>query len=146
MFSAVSSVIFKSAVGLLVNKDTKTKQANLQENDVTDHEFRNFIDRKLKDAKLEMAEKNDLRGSIDHFLKGELHLFTLFEKERCVVESDEDNSRPISEKSVKMPCVEGKTPLSSTSPAKRLKNLKLTESDESKRALSDAKAQFKKAY
>lgn len=147
MFSAVSTVIFKSAVGLLVNKDTNAEQANLQENDVADHEFRNFIVSKLNHAELEMAERKDLRESIGHFSKGVLHFFTLFDtEERRVVESDEDSSLPVSERSVKMPCVEGKTPLSSTSPAKRLKNLKLTESDESKRALLDAKVEFKKAY
>ena len=141
MFSAVSTVIFKSAVGLLVNKDTNAEQVNLslQENDVSDHEFRNFIERKLNDVELEMAEREDLRKSIDYFLQGVLHFFTLFDKERCEVESDEDSSLTIPEKSVK-------TPLSSISSAKRLKNLKLTESDESKQALSDAKAEFRRAY
>jgi len=135
MFSAVSTLIFKSAVGLLVNNDTNAEQVNLnlQENDVADHEFRNFIVHKLSHIESEMAEREDLRESIRHFSKGVLHFFTLFDKERCAVESDEDSSPPQSEKSVKMPCVEGKTPLSSAS-------------DESKRALSDGKAEFKEAY
>ena len=146
MFSAVSSVIFKSAVGLLVNKDTDAEQANFQENDIADHEFRNFIESKLSNAESEMAERKGLKESIGHFSKGVLHFFMLFDKERCLAESDEGSSLAISEELVKMPCVEGKTPLSSTSSAKTLENLKLTESDESKRVLSDAKAEFRKAY
>ena len=146
MFSTASTAIFKSAVGLLVNKDTDAEQANLEESDVDDHEFRNFIERKLNQAESEMAEREDLRKSISHFSKGVLLFFTLFDKERCVVESDEDSCLPMSETSVEMACGEGKALLSSPSPTERLKNMKLAETDESERALLEAKAEFKKAY
>ena len=146
MFSTASTVIFKFAVGLLVNKDTDAEQANLQEYDVADHEFRNFIETKLNQAESEMAEREDLRESIGHFSKGVLLFFTLLDKERYVVESDEDSSLPISEKPVDMPCGESKAQLSSPSPTERLKNLKLVESDGSKLAFLDAKAEFKEAY
>lgn len=146
MFSAASTVIFKSAISLLVNKDTDPELENFQENDVADHEFRKFIESKLHHAESEMAESGDLRKSIGHLSKGVLHFFTLFDEERSAVESDEDSDLPMSEESVKMPCVEDRTSLSSNSLASKLKSLKLAESDESKRALVDAKAEFKKAY
>lgn len=146
MFSTASAVIFKSAIGLLVNKDAYAEQANLQENDVPDHEFRNLVERKLSQAESEMSEREDLRKCIGHFSKGVLLFFTLFDKKRYVVESDEDSSPPISEKPVEMPCGEGKALLSSPSPTERLKNLKLVESEECKLAFLDAKAELKKAY
>lgn len=142
MFSATSTVIFKSAISL----PTDAELENFQENDVADHEFRKFIESKLHHVESEMAESEDLRKSIGHFSKGVLRFFTLFDKGRSAVESDEDSDLPMSEESVKMPCVEDRTSLSSNSLANRLKSLKLAESDESERVLLGAKEEFKKAY
>ena len=74
MYSILATV-YKATIGLLVNKGADIEAANLEEGDVTDHEFRSFVVQEIEQAKSEMVEEEDLRTSISYFREGLVHFF-----------------------------------------------------------------------
>ena len=136
--SLVVTAVFKSTIGLLVNKGRDKAAERLKEGDVTDQKFRGVIMREIDNVKLKLdgLARKDLLASISFFKEGIESLFVVFDR---VARSGSQLS------AIKVP---DKSAGSGTSVSlvKEIEKLRLTGLDDSAtRALVNTKERFKDA-
>ena len=80
--SSVVIAVFKSTIGLLVNKGRDKAVERLKEGDVTDQKFRGIIMREIDNVKLKLdgLARKDLLASISFFKEGIESLFVVFDR------------------------------------------------------------------
>ena len=136
--SSVVIAVFKSTIGLLVNKGRDKAAERLKEGDVTDQKFRGIIMREIDNVKLKLdgLARKDLLASISFFREGIESLFVVFDR---VTRSGSELS-PI--KAPDKSAFSG----ASVSLLKEMEKLRLTGLDDSAtRALVNTKERFKDA-
>ena len=133
--SSLITAVFKTTIGLLVNKGKDELAEKLNEGDVTDQKFRGLIVREIDEikSKLDGLARKDLKTSISHFKEGIELLYEVFQ-----------SARPSSEHRAKTAaataCVE------QFDIAKEITKLELSALDESAtRKLTKAKKRFEEA-
>ena len=153
--TSIITAVFKTTIGLLVNKGRDKAAAKLKEGDVTDHYFRSLIVRELDEikSKLEGLGRKDLLASISFFKEGIIILYEVFEtanyqdSDRVAVAAQAaslrmEDQRPTLDVSFQLTTAG----LKAVSLAEGLKNLRLGDLDElAKESLSDAKGRFQEA-
>ena len=82
--SSLITAVFKTTIGLLVNKGKDELAEKLNEGDVTDQKFRGLIVREIDEikSKLDGLTKKDLKTSISLFKEGIELLYEVFESAR----------------------------------------------------------------
>ena len=82
--SSLITAVFKTTIGLLVNKGRDKLAETLNEGDVTDQKFRGLIVREIDEikSKLDGLARKDLLASISLFKEGIVLLYELFESAR----------------------------------------------------------------
>lgn len=136
--SSVVIAVFKSTIGLLVNKGRDKAAERLKEGDVTDQKFRGIIMREIDNVKLKLdgLARKDLLASISFFREGIESLFVVFDR----VASSGSELSPI--KAPDKSAFSG----ASVSLLKEMEKLRLTGLDDSAtRALVNTKERFKDA-
>ncbi|KAL9966988.1 hypothetical protein ACROYT_G025139 [Oculina patagonica] len=132
---ASMTAVFKSTIGLLVNKGRDKAAEKLKDGDVTDQKFRGLIVREINDikSKLDGLSKKDLLASISFFEEGIELLYEMFDNARS---RSEDGA--VTTQVAQAACAEA-FPL-----AEGLRTLDLTDLDKTAAgALSIAKERFK---
>jgi len=125
--SSLATAVFKVTIGFLVNKGRDVAAEKLKDGDITDQKLREMIIREINDvkSKLDGLARKDLLAAIDHFEEGLVLFYDLVQSKR----SSSSNA-------------EAKT----FSLAKAMRDLKLSELDESATALlCNAKKRFEDA-
>ena len=145
--SSIITAVFKATIGLIVNKGRDAAAEQLKYGDVADQKFRGVIVREIEDikTKLDGLARKDLLSGIDAFETGLGYLYQAIDAEAgedmtgTAETFQEKHSKEISSPS---PTAAAKT----VAFAEEMKRMQLNEfSDETKRALSRAKEQFKMA-
>ena len=132
--SSIVTAVFKSTIGLLVDKGRDKAAERLKEGDVTEQKFRSVIVREIDDikSKLDGLSRKDLLASISFFEEGIELLYKVFDKARSRSKGDE--------LPVQAACAEA------FALAQEMRSMELTGLDESAtRALASAKERFKDA-
>ena len=130
--SSLITAVFKSTIGLLVNKGRDKLAEKLNEGDVTDQKFRGLIVREIDEikSKLDGLARKDLKTSISHFKEGIELLYEVFE-----------SARPSSEHKI---LTEQAASVEAFPLSREMRKLELTSMDETAtRLLSTAKERFK---
>ena len=130
--SSLITAVFKSTIGLLVNKGRDKLAEKLNEGDVTDQKFRGLIVREIDEvkSKLNGLARKDLKTSISHFKEGIELLYEVFE-----------SARPSSEHKI---LTEQAASVEAFPLSREMRKLELTSMDETAtRLLSTAKERFK---
>lgn len=133
--------VFKATLGF-VDKSRDLLAEELKEGDVTDEKLRNWIVREIDamNLKLDAIAWKDLGASMDFFKEGLVLMCNVFEK----TNNSKDSAVPDAAKDDTL--LSSTAGLTTVYLAERVKNLALTELDEStKEVLSDAKKRFKDA-
>lgn len=139
--------MFKATLGLLVDKSRDLLAEELKGGDVADEKLRNWIVREIDamDLKLDAIAWKDLGASVDFFKEGILLIYKVFEKPN----NGKDSAAPdlaMEREEIKLDGSSLSSTAGLTTVADRMKNLTLTDSDEStKEVLSDAKKRFEDA-
>ena len=137
--------VFKATIGLLMDKGRDRLAEKLKEGDVADEKFRDWILREINamNLKLDAIAWKDLGASMNFFKEGLVLMYKVLEK----VNDNEDNM--LHEASMEMLDASPLSPAAGQTMvylAEGMKNVMLTDSDESKKeALYDAKKRFKDA-
>ena len=143
MSSIILAGVFKSTIGLIVNKGRYDTAERLKDGDVADQKFRAVIVGEMEEIKttLDGLARKDLLAAIDAFETGLGYLYLAIDAEAG--ETTTGAAEKFHEKlSSPSPTAAAKTVAVIT----KLKRTKLTEfSDKTKRALSQAKERFKMA-
>ncbi|XP_022792330.1 uncharacterized protein LOC111331473 [Stylophora pistillata] len=132
--SSIVTLVFKSTIGLIVNKGRDKAAKQLKDGDVIDQKFRSLIVREIDDVKsrLDGLSRKDLLTSISFFKEGIELLYEVFDKVRSQSGFGAVTARAACAETV---CV-----------AQEMKNLELSDLDESEtRKLGQAKEAFKDA-
>ena len=143
MSSIILAAVFKSTIGLIVNKGRDATAERLKDGDVADQKFRDVIVGEMEDikTKLDGLARKDLLAAIDAFETGLWYLYQAIDAEAG--ETTTETAETFHEKlSSPSPTAAARTVAVIT----EMKRTKLTEfSDKTKRALSQAKERFKMA-
>ena len=134
--SAIITGVFRSTIGLLVNKGRDKVAERLKDGDVTDKQFRSLIVREIDDikSKLDGLSKKDLLASISFFKEGIELLYEAFNVIRSRSEYGADSVQAACAVALSLTDHEG------------MRNLELADLDESAGTnLANAKKRFKRA-
>ena len=132
--SSIAVAVFKSTIGLLVNKGRNKAAEKLKDGDVTHQKFRALIVREIDDvkSKLDGLSRKDLLASISFFKEGIELLYEVFDKPRSQSGFNAVTGQAARAETV---CL-----------AEEIKNLEFNDLDESEtRKLFSAKESFKDA-
>ena len=129
--SVIITVVFKAAMGWLVDKCRDEAAKKLKDGDITDQQFRGIIMREIDDlrSKLDGLSRKDLLASISFFREGVELLYEVFEDTRSRSKYGADAAQAACAETVSL--TEG------------MKHLELTKS--ATRKLADAKKRFESA-
>lgn len=132
--SSIAVAVFKSTIGLLINKGRNKAADKLKDGDVTNQKFRALIVREIDDvkSKLDGLSRKDLLASISFFKEGIELLYEVFDKPRSQSGFNAVTAQAARAETV---CL-----------AEEIKNLEFNDLDESEtRKLFSAKESFKDA-
>ena len=145
--SSIITAVFKATIGLIVNKGRDAAAERLEDGDVADQKFRRVIVREIEDIKkkLDALARTHLLSGIDAFETGLGYLYQAIDEEAgdaTTGAAETFQEKHLKESSSPSPTVTAKT----VAFAEEMKRMQLNEfSDETKRALSEAKERFKMA-
>ena len=148
--SAIILAVFKATIGLIVDKGRDVAAERMKEGDVTDQKFRSLIVRDLKEIhnKLDALSQKDLNAAVDFFETGLGCLYRVVDTMRSANVSlgAAQVSERNEEEDFKQITLPSDTDPEKTVLADGIRNLQLTELDETtKSLLSDAQEKFRSA-